>query len=726
MTDTRERALLDEAGPPAWLFDPASERIVAANKAALAFFGETSLFALAERSFAPDAPFLVFAREVMGEGTPKLKRIAFPEASAGTSEALRLEPMRMPGGAPGLLAELHPWRAQAADPQTLRLADALAALPSPVLLARSDGAILFTNDAANRLLGNNEGDLTARLGFDAAKAIGDGLAARGHVSRALDLALGAARRRCHIEARRLRDPIIGVPLDLVLLRDISGIAQLEALLAAERRTLRALLALAADFTWESDAEGRFTTVSAGFATMLGLPGAILIGKALGQSDAVLSVDDGAANLFAAVPDRFDDLPFSLLKGPRQRVEFTLSGQARRHTDGSFAGYRGVGWRSEAQAQAPAQAPRRDAPLARHLAAIVNAAQDTLMVLGADGRIRFANKAAETLFDVPRGALEGQTLLNLLAPQARAGLLHTPPSRMLAETIESRIRLKTGTEKLVQLSIRPLDKADPSTLCVALHDITAYKTVDEDLVRARDAALAANRQKTEFLARVSHELRTPLNAIIGFSEIMRDEQLGPMGNERYAGYVRDIHHSGHLLLSLVNDLIDLSKVESGRFTLKFGSVDVGRVLGRAVQLMEPAAQKAGITLDGRVGFNLPSVLADERSLEQIILNLLSNAIKFTKRGGRVTAMVGPTPDGGVALSVRDTGIGMSAADLKTALEPFQRVDRPDVAEKPGTGLGLPIAKALTEANNAQFLIQSEPKEGTAVVIAFPKTRVAGSL
>jgi PAS domain S-box-containing protein len=627
--------------------------------------------------------------------------------------------VRLPGGAPGLLAELHPWRAQAADPQTIRLADALVALPSPILLARADGAVLYGNDAANRLIGVAEGNLATRIGYAAAKALGDALGARGHLSRALDIEQGSHRRRCHIEARRLRDPIIGVPLDLILLRDISGIAQLEAVLAAERKTLRELLALAADFTWESDAEGRFTTVSEGFRNALGLPGQVLIGKKLGEADTVLGVDEGAASLFAAAPDRFDELPFSLLKGPRQRVLFSLSGQARRKPDGSFAGYRGVGWRIEAKESAK---PTQDAPIVRSLAAIVNAAQDTLLVLGGDGRIRFANKSAETLFDVPRGGLEGETLLNLLAPSARPALIHTPPSKMLTESTESRILTKTGMERPVQLSIRPLEKADPSTLCVALHDLSPYKAKEEELTRARDAALATNRQKTEFLARVSHELRTPLNAIIGFAEIMRDEQLGAMGNDRYKGYVRDIHHSGHLLLSLVNDLIDLSKVESGGFALKFGNVDVGQVLGRAVKIMEPAAAKAGVLLDGRVAFNLPTVLADERSLEQIILNLLSNAIKFTKRGGRVVAMAGPTPEGGVALFVRDTGIGMSPADLKTALEPYQRVDRPDVAAQVGTGLGLPIAKALTEANNAQFMIQSEPKEGTAVVIAFPKARV----
>ena len=145
--------------------------------------------------------------------------------------------------------------------------------------------------------------------------------------------------------------------------------------------------------------------------------------------------------------------------------------------------------------------------------------------------------------------------------------------------------------------------------------------------------------------------------------------------------------------------------------------------QALHLMEPAAKSAGILMSEQIDLTLPAVVADERSLEQIVLNLLSNAIKFTKRGGKVVVSALPTPEGGVTIAVRDTGIGMSPADLKVALEPFRRVNRPDVLEQPGTGLGLPLAKALTEANHADFRIESEPREGTSIEIAFPAARVA---
>ena len=718
---SHERALLDEDGAAAWLFDPASERIVAANPAALRFFGEASLFALAERSFAADSPFLAFAAEVLADGTPRLKRIAFAEASVGATEAVRLEPVRLPGGAPGLLAELHPWRAKASDPDAERLGDALRRLPNPVLLARNDGRVLFANDAAEKLLASETGDLASRLGAEAARAILDGLAARGHVSRAFDIRVQDLPRRLHVEARRQRDPVIGLPLDSIVLRDITAIAALEQVLTSERQSLHDLLNLAADFTFETDAAATLTRLSAGFREATGLPVEALIGRRLGAPETAFRLDDEAASVFAAAPDRFDELAVSIIGPDGTSKPLRLSARARKGPDGVFLGYRGVGWRpSERVPAAPAHPS--EAPLVRSLAAIVNAAQDTLLVIGRDGRIRFANAAAEALFAGPRARLEGMRFADVIAPAAKPALSGATAA-LLGDGAESRIRTFSGAERPVRLFLRAIDRGVPPLLCATLSDLTRFKTAEGELLRARDAAEAANRQKSEFLAKVSHELRTPLNAIIGFAEIMREEQLGAIGNPRYAGYIRDIHHSAHLLLSLINDLIDLSRVESGRLSLKFEPVDIGRVVAQSVQLMEPAAKSSGLLLDLQIGFDLPPVVADERSLEQIVLNLLSNAIKFTKRGGRVVASVLPTRDGGVTIAVRDTGIGMSPADLKVALEPFRRVNRPDVLEQPGTGLGLPLAKALTEANHADFRIASEPREGTSIEIAFPRARVA---
>ncbi len=230
------------------------------------------------------------------------------------------------------------------------------------------------------------------------------------------------------------------------------------------------------------------------------------------------------------------------------------------------------------------------------------------------------------------------------------------------------------------------------------------------------------KKADFLAKVSHELRTPLNSIIGFAEIMKEEQLGPVGNERYRGYIRDIHESGMYALSLVNDLLDISKIEAGEFELNFAAVDVNDVAGESVHSMQPQAQRQRVLLRTDLEEDLPQVLADRRSIKQIILNLVSNAIKFTNSGGQVIVSTQKTGSGGVRIRVHDTGIGMSEDEIEVAMKPFQQ---PDTAPRKqvGTGLGLPLTKALVEANRATFKLRSTSDAGTRIDVTFGASRIA---
>jgi signal transduction histidine kinase len=242
-----------------------------------------------------------------------------------------------------------------------------------------------------------------------------------------------------------------------------------------------------------------------------------------------------------------------------------------------------------------------------------------------------------------------------------------------------------------------------------------------LREAKDVAEATSRQKSEFLARISHELRTPLNAIMGFSEVMRLQRFGEIGNEKYRGYVNDIHASGGHLLSLINDLLDLSKVEAGKLELTFASVNLGEVAEHAIKMLQEQATAARVVIRKAMPAELPNVVADLRSMRQIMLNLLSNALKFTDPGGQVIVSAQMTRGGELKLRVKDTGIGMNAEQLRDALEPFRRVVT-EGREVPGTGLGLPLTKALAEANRTKFDIVSEPRKGTLVEITFPTTRV----
>jgi signal transduction histidine kinase len=260
------------------------------------------------------------------------------------------------------------------------------------------------------------------------------------------------------------------------------------------------------------------------------------------------------------------------------------------------------------------------------------------------------------------------------------------------------------------------------LGVVFRDITRWKKVEQELTEARHQVEKASSAKSDFLAKISHEIRTPLNAIIGFSEVMMAERFGPVGSERYREYLKDIHASGGHLLSLINDLLDLSKIEAGRLELTFASVSLNDLTQQCVAIMQPQANRDRIIIRTSLPPSLPQVVADARSVRQIVLNLLSNSIKFTDAGGQVIVSTALNDNGDVALRVRDTGVGMSEKDLATALEPFRQLVTPVSGVSGGTGLGLPLTKALAEANRASFYIKSAPKAGTLVEIAFPPSRV----
>ena len=230
-------------------------------------------------------------------------------------------------------------------------------------------------------------------------------------------------------------------------------------------------------------------------------------------------------------------------------------------------------------------------------------------------------------------------------------------------------------------------------------------------------------RLEFLAKVSHEVRTPLNSIIGFAELMAQERFGPIGNARYKGYVDDIHQSGLYALSLLNDLLDISKIEAGKFELNFTAVEVPELVEDCVGSLQPLAKRARIVLRTSLQPELPTVVADPRRLKQILLNLLTNAIKFTKEGGQVIVSGGMI-DGELRLRVRDTGVGMTKDEIAFAMQPFHQLDTAPRRQM-GTGLGLPVTKALVDANRARLVLTSEPGVGTAADVIFPADRLFGA-
>ena len=252
----------------------------------------------------------------------------------------------------------------------------------------------------------------------------------------------------------------------------------------------------------------------------------------------------------------------------------------------------------------------------------------------------------------------------------------------------------------------------------------YKVAYEELLVAKTAAEAASKAKSQFLATMSHELRTPLNAIIGFSEFLMHEGMRPTDPSRVEGYLKAIHESGHHLLAVINDILDLSKAEAGRLEIVEEDVNVEETIAAALRVVAPRARAGGLDLTTSVQDDLPMLSGDGRILRQILLNLLSNAIKFTPSGGTVeVGAASRAATGEITVHVRDNGIGMKAEDIPKAFEPFRQIDNRFIRKYQGTGLGLPLVKAMVSAHGGTIDVQSAPGKGTEVTIVFPAERVA---
>ncbi len=289
-------------------------------------------------------------------------------------------------------------------------------------------------------------------------------------------------------------------------------------------------------------------------------------------------------------------------------------------------------------------------------------------------------------------------------------------------IPAALETRGGIIRHFRLFARRIDGASEPYLLMTGRDVTEDMSHELELQRTRDAAELSNRTKSEFLANMSHELRTPLNAILGFSELIRDGIGGDKLAQNHSEYASDIHKSGTHLLAIINDILDLSKIEAGRLEAQISLLDPIPCLEMCMRLVHQRAHEAGVTISSELDFQV-MLEADERLLKQIGLNLLSNAVKFTESGGQVSLILAKTNDGGALLAVEDTGIGMTADEIVIAKRPFGQVESGLNRSREGSGLGLPLVVAFASKLGGTVSIESKPNIGTKITIYFPAGTVS---
>jgi two-component system cell cycle sensor histidine kinase PleC len=368
---------------------------------------------------------------------------------------------------------------------------------------------------------------------------------------------------------------------------------------------------------------------------------------------------------------------------------------------------------------------RHAELLRHTLESIDRG---VALIGADRRILVVNRRFAEMIGLPPGApAEGTPVEALVRQLARRGDYGPGDvEEIVAARMEALGRpgaWRTDREgpdgRMMEVTHRPLPDGG---LVATYADVTDVRSAERSLRAAMERAEQASRAKTMFFANVSHELRTPLNAIIGFAELIAGDEASDRAADRE--YARDIRDSGRHLLAVINDILDYARLEAGRLELSDGRVDVAETAEAARRVVAGRAEERGVRIAVETPPDLPRVVADPVKLRQILINLIANAVKFTPRGGEVSvrAAVGGGPGGGLSIEVRDTGIGMTPDEVRIALEPFGQAAATGDGRRDGSGLGLPLARALAELHGGALTVESAPGAGTTVRVTLPAERV----
>lgn len=380
-------------------------------------------------------------------------------------------------------------------------------------------------------------------------------------------------------------------------------------------------------------------------------------------------------------------------------------------------------------------------------AILDLLPDAIFVFQ-EGQVRQTNQQCADMLGVGVSAdVHGRRIEEIFVPVPNFTRHTELPVHGIARPVEGSTLLRLdGAMRDVDLHARGIDWGGAPATLIIVRDVTErrqteralqghieklentlesstnhYRQITRQLHEAKEAADTANRTKSEFLANMSHELRTPLNAIMGFSEVIKNEMFGHIAVPQYVEYARDIYGSGSHLLDIINDILDLSKVEAGKFDLTEENVAIEEVVFAVCNIVKGKADEKNLHIAPRLPGVMPRLYADKRALKQMMLNLLSNAVKFTPKDGEVSIAASLDDRGAVKITVTDSGIGIAPEDMDKVLSPFGQVDSDLAREHEGTGLGVPLVKAMIELHGGELLFQSAPGKGSVVTLRFPPER-----
>ncbi len=501
--------------------------------------------------------------------------------------------------------------------------------------------------------------------------------------------------------------------------DITDLKQAEADAEAARQRMADFAEASNDWFWEADAAGNVTYVSEPFELATGIPSAKRLGGL--RLDLNRSLDPDNPNWDAhlkavAAREAFRDFVMTV-RFPTGIKHMSISGKPLFDADIRFIGYRGTSRDVTQQTEAD----RVMAAQTRLLSLLIENLPIGVSLVGPDLRFLAFNRPFTQMIGLAPGFLSaGDPMEKVVRFHAERGYYGAGDTDALVQERLQELRDMAATS----YEQKTLDGRTMDVRRIPLPDGgVVVMRVDVTEARERERALqAANAAKTSFLANMSHELRTPLNAILGFSEVIKNEIMGPV-SERYRDYAGDIYASGNYLLHLIDDVLDHAKIEVGRLTLHETRVDLAALVTECARLLEDKARDGSLTLSLEIPGDMPALRVDRVRLKQVLLNLVSNAVKFTPPGGHIAVSAERRPDG-LTITIADTGIGMRREEIPLALELFRQIDNTLSRRYEGTGLGLPLAKRLTELHGGELSLESTPGKGTRAQVWLPAERLVG--